>query len=285
MIDVIAPPPDLRDWIDGGVIVDTGASLACSRFPALVSSMLITRTAGRVRRVRGGAAVDLPDSAFVCASTGPACFEHLGAVRAVGLILKPQAVPALLRDSPHGLIDRSLAAHDAFGSAWTKAEAQLHDARTDRDRIGVLLDFVRRAVIDSRHDERRRQMERVAAAVCVGLDTACRELSISRRQLERRFAADFGMGPKRFQTIVRMSTALRRVARGSKFAKLTDSRREEPKDLQPGAALAADLGYYDQSHFARDLRRLTGGPIPDRLHSARAGPHEHWPLEAGLRLS
>lgn len=66
-----------------------------------------------------------------------------------------------------------------------------------------------------------------------------RALAISERQLERRFLTRVGLTPKRFASLRRFERAVA-LARAS--ATLTE------------AALAA--GYYDQSHFIRDVRRF-----------------------------
>lgn len=69
-----------------------------------------------------------------------------------------------------------------------------------------------------------------------------RELSISERQLRRRFHAAVGYGPG----------TLARVLRFRRFLALLDRGRD---DL---AGLAFEAGYADQPHLARESRRLAG---------------------------
>jgi len=67
------------------------------------------------------------------------------------------------------------------------------------------------------------------------------------RQLERLFARFLGLPPKTTARIVRFQAALR--------ALMTD----------PGTALADvahAAGYFDQAHFIRDFRAMTGGGVP-----------------------
>jgi AraC-like DNA-binding protein len=68
-----------------------------------------------------------------------------------------------------------------------------------------------------------------------------RELGLSERQLERRFLQRVGLTPKRY-------TALRRFERAVAAASTTSSLTD----------VALDAGYYDQAHFNREFRRLTG---------------------------
>ncbi|MFD2354886.1 helix-turn-helix domain-containing protein [Nonomuraea ferruginea] len=67
------------------------------------------------------------------------------------------------------------------------------------------------------------------------------ELGLSERQLHRRSVASFGYAPKTLQRIVRFQHALRLARSGV-----------------PLAEVAAVVGYADQAHLSRDVRRLSG---------------------------
>jgi transcriptional regulator GlxA family with amidase domain len=84
-----------------------------------------------------------------------------------------------------------------------------------------------------------------AAALRVGdgdIGGLARELSISERQLRRRFHAASGYGP----------VTLARVLRFRRFVEAVDAGRD---DL---AALAFEAGYADQAHLTRETKRLAG---------------------------
>lgn len=66
-------------------------------------------------------------------------------------------------------------------------------------------------------------------------------LGLSERRLQRLFRTEVGTSPKRFARIVRFQHARRALWRGV-----------------PGAAVAADLGYFDQAHLLRDHREFAG---------------------------
>jgi AraC-like DNA-binding protein len=74
------------------------------------------------------------------------------------------------------------------------------------------------------------------------------------RTLQRRFRKGTGLAPKQYAAVRRFSTALQQVALGSESL----------------AAIAAELGYADQSHLTSDLGRQAGTP-PGRFR-ARARP-------------
>lgn len=82
-----------------------------------------------------------------------------------------------------------------------------------------------------------------------------RSTGLAYRQLQRIFARDFGMPPRAYLRLLRFRSALIDV-------------QENPGPL---AGTAADQGYADQAHMARDFKSLTG--IPPREVRARAkGP-------------
>jgi transcriptional regulator GlxA family with amidase domain len=73
---------------------------------------------------------------------------------------------------------------------------------------------------------------------------------ISRRQFERRFRQEVGLSPNLFGRIVRFQHAFAAVA------------------TEPGASLAARLGFVDQAHLVREVRRFSG-QTPTLLANAR----------------
>lgn len=104
---------------------------------------------------------------------------------------------------------------------------------------------VRRAVV---------ALNRPGASPDVG--ALARAVALSERQLRRRFEAAVGYGP----------ATLARVLRFQRFLRLAGA--TPPPSL---ARLAAEAGYADQAHLAREARRL-GGLAPSALLAAGAGP-------------
>jgi len=80
-----------------------------------------------------------------------------------------------------------------------------------------------------------------AAAGAIRVRTLAQDLGISQDALEKHFRRIVGATPKQFATIVRLRQAV-------------DLSRQSPSLT----TLALDAGYYDQSHFIRDFRAITG---------------------------
>ena len=73
-----------------------------------------------------------------------------------------------------------------------------------------------------------------------------RELAISQRQLDRLYQSQVGISPKQYAQLLRIDTA-----------RLALKKMNGPSEPSL-ARLAADLGFYDQSHFIREFSAVIG---------------------------
>ena len=202
------------------------------------------------------------------ASTTATVYEHSGPVQAVGLVLQPSAAAALFA-SARGVVNTLRPLADLVGPGWAEVEHAVRAAADDGARLQVLCDFIRQWVAPpSPCEARRQQALALLHAANDDAKDAGQRLGLSQRQFERRFVAHWGMAPKQFQVIARLNTAL-----GSALA--------APDG--PVVELAVDQGYYDQSHMARDVRRLAGQPLQALLQGSRRPVTEHWPLQVGAQ--
>ena len=78
----------------------------------------------------------------------------------------------------------------------------------------------------------------------VEIDALARELGVTARTLQRRFAASAGLSPKSLARIVR-------------FQRVFAAWRDDPQSL---SRAALESGYFDQSHLVRDFRDFAGAP-------------------------
>lgn len=77
----------------------------------------------------------------------------------------------------------------------------------------------------------------------VKIDELAATLSIGKRQLERTFVACVGLKPKMLARIVRFSRVLRLIENG---------------ELASFTKIAYEGGFYDQAHFIKDFKEITG---------------------------
>lgn len=252
-------PPDLQPWLVAAVVVDAPATLAHSHFPAMVSSMLVVRLAGQVH-CRGAL---VPPSAWISASTTPTVYEHGGPVRAVGLVLQPAAAAALFANA-RGQVNTARPMAELAGPRWAEVEHAVRATAGDGARLEVLCQFVRQTVAPPSPCESQR-LQGLALLAAMG-----HRMGLGQRQFERRFVAHWGMAPKQFEVIARMNSAL-----GHALA--------APGSAVAGAELAADEGYYDQSHMGRDVRRLAGHPLRALVQGTRTPISAQWPMKIGVQ--
>lgn len=92
---------------------------------------------------------------------------------------------------------------------------------------------------------------------------------LSPRQLIARFREEVGLTPKAYWRVRRFQAAVRQLARAR---------------TRDGAALATQLGYFDQAHFIRDFRAFTGLSPRAYLKYEIARPNHVPLLRAGKNI-
>lgn len=211
--------------------------------------------------------------AFHALGTRPAVHASAQPLRALGLVLLPDAAAHLLGMSTGALVDASLPWAEIAGPAETTAlDDALHAAGSDPARLAALQASLLRVL--SRGPERvRRARADALRRLCVTVGRhgarAATELGLGERQLERRCRALIGLTPKQLQRITRF------------HGLLSDALREQ---RLPGADAALAAGYCDQSHLARDARLLAGATLRELLDPAQA-EGAWWPLAAQRLLA
>lgn len=261
MLQVLSAPADLAHWIEAAVVIRLGPAPGESRFPALPHAMLTMRLA---KPAGQPAATELlcPPVTFHTLSTVPVAHAHAGGLTALGLLVRPQAAACLLGAASGAVVDAVLPWAVLAGAAEAaRLEEAVHRADSDVTRVQALEGSFRRAM-QAVACGRDVAYARLCAAVGGQGALAADALALGRRQLERRCRAVLGVTPKQFQQLVRFRRALTVALAGG------------PPRL---AAVAHDAGFYDQSHLARDARRLAGAPLTTLVSQAQPGS-AWWPL-------
>jgi AraC-like DNA-binding protein len=149
-----------------------------------------------------------------------------GRGQAFGVKFRPGAFRPFARGPVAGLADRTVPAADLFGAGAVELGRRL--AGTD--------DLAEMAAL----------VERITASPQLfRVDALARELDVPVRRLQRLFAEYVGASPKWVLRRARLHEAAARAEEGAGI---------------DWAALAADLGYADQSHLTRDFTAATGTP-------------------------
>ena len=109
-------------------------------------------------------------------------------------------------------------------------------------------------------DNKAKRLQALELEPSDSVETLAQSLNVSGPTLRRSFAADSGMSPKRWLILRRIDKILR------------DPRLADPESSL--AHLAADYGYSDQAHLAREMMRFAGtSPTDLRKRDANFPPH------------
>jgi AraC-like DNA-binding protein len=212
-------------------------------------------------RILPDGCVDLIWLAGALVVAGPDTRAHLtpgvpGATY-VGLRFAPGTGPAVLGVPAHALRDRRVPLADLWPDALVRRlTAQLAEAvQADEGATATVPPPAARsagALLEAAALPRLAAAppEPALAAVArlmragTGVAATADAVGLSERQLRRRCLDAFGYGPKMLGRILRMRRALVLARSGAAFG-----------------AVAADAGYADQAHLAREVRALAGVPL------------------------
>jgi AraC-like DNA-binding protein len=174
-------------------------------------------------------------------------FGHLleGAGQVVGTKFRPGGFHPFVRFPMVELTDASMALGEAFGPDGDALERAVLASADDREQIRLVESFLR-----ARLPEQDEHVATIARIVRLMLDdpgiTRVEDLTarfgMSARTLQRLFRRYVGVSPKWVLKRYRLHEAAERIA---------DGRGD-------WAALAVELGYFDQAHFIEDFKALVG---------------------------
>lgn len=159
------------------------------------------------------------------------------------MVFKPQGLSTLLNTRPIDLNDGSV---ELSEFSRENIGEQLLDARTQRERVVRLSEFLRTRIDRSgREDDLVTESLRVIHRQIrsIRVPQLLKRLNVSERQFERRFIRSVGVSPHKYIRIGRFQAAVRLI-KANRFERLSD--------------LACELNYVDQSHFIKDVKAFSG---------------------------
>lgn len=201
--------------------------------------------AGSPHRVADGSGLEECPASFVAGVYDvPVVVESDGAALLVQVDVTPSAASRLLGVPMHELARRTVPLDGILGADVRRLEEQLSAAPAWRVRKELAVAFVARRLAEApqvRPDVAWALRRMRETGGCVPVGELASELGCSRKHLNQRFRETIGLSPKSVAQLVRFNRALRLLAGG-----------------MDAAAVAAQAGYADQPHFAKEFRRFTG---------------------------
>jgi AraC-like DNA-binding protein len=189
-----------------------------------------------IQPVRGSHVIGIRRHALIISQTAR---QHLFCIR-----FKPGGLYPFFRVPVHRFANGFYGVEELFGSAFRELEERLYDAENNAERVRLADGFLRGRLGRVPEDhafvgEFARQLLRGDARIGELAD----RFGTSYKTLERRFSAVIGLTPSELHKIERFNRAVLSMY-SSTHGSLTRT--------------AYDCGYYDQSHFIREFKRLTG---------------------------
>ena len=212
--------------------------------------------------------------------TSPALVSHQGRWSGVQLGLTPQGARTLLGLPAAGLANWDAEATDVIGGFAAQLRELVVGQPTWTGRFAVIDELLERRAAEAEADRRSTVRPEVGYAWRrlrqtrggVGVAELAAETGLSARRLGTLFRAEFGLAPKEAGRVIRFSHARRRIGEAMAGGMRAGNGAADGPGTPAGglaggagagatfARVAADCGFYDQAHLAREFRALAGCP-------------------------
>ena len=249
-LDYAVPPEDLRAHLS--VFYEFRADVAAfeDSDKADLAQFRVNLAGEGEYRFADGHVQRVPRIQIVGPTTWPTHISMRGPVHTVGVGLLPAGWGTLLDFEASLLVNRVADAVELFGDDVRGAPEALAACATFGERVVLGSALARRLIARGRSAafDFTRVVDNWLASPHPEVDDLVRATGLSRRQVERRCNAYYGSPPKLLARKYRALKATIAIARG-----------------QSNADALSDGGFYDQSHFIREIKAFTG-VTPTRIH-------------------
>lgn len=178
--------------------------------------------------------------------TEPLEIEATGATGIFAVRFHPEGFTPFATVSLKDMENRPVPLDELFADDGVTLAEEVLASETTEERISKVEEFLLAKLVSRESVDRitKESLELIFELNGqLSVDDLSGQLSIHRRQLERKFAAVIGLSPKQLSKIIRLQATLRMIA-NNRFTSLT--------------AAAYEGNYYDQAHFIKDFKEFTG---------------------------
>jgi AraC-like DNA-binding protein len=230
-----------------------------NRFPAMVYCSLNFFTEGAAALSGDDGELRAMSDLIVSGPrTRPIASLTLAPLRTVGIVLYPDAFALLTGLSPAALQDRNDPADGLLDESWADWPQALRACVDDAAQAAWI-----EAQLAERWRAVRGRWDPELGASLRSIAATAPELGVGERQTQRQYRTHIGLSPAQARRLQRMNAAVYAL-------------RDPNSPARTLADLAAELGYADQAHMARELRQLAFLP-PSRLEEHIGTDPEYWP--------
>ncbi len=249
-LDYAMPPEDLRAHLSVFYEFRADVPVFEDVDKADLAQFRVTLAGEGEYRFADGHVQRVPKIQIVGPTTGPTHISMRGPVHSIGVGLLPAGWGTLLDFEASLLVNRVVDATELFGDDVRGAPEALAACATFDERVMLGSALARKLIVRGRSTafDFTRVVDDWLASPHPEVDDLVRATGLSRRQVERRCNAYYGSPPKLLARKYRALKATIAMARG-----------------QSNADALSDGGFYDQSHFIREIKAFTG-VTPTRIH-------------------
>jgi AraC-like DNA-binding protein len=235
----LAPPPHLAEAVECFWTMESSASFCHRVLPDGCADIIFSRDSGKASLTAVGTMTQFAD------------FQIPPGQLTVGMRFRPGMWAEHFGVPSPEITDRLLPLEDLWGARGRALLMQMADAASPRQCAEVLGWALRPAA--SRTPIQRALAWMEANPGCISLDDVAYQAGLSPRQFRRICLRQTGISPKLLARVLRFRKALAQV------------------QSQAGehAGLAADCGYFDQSHFIAEFQRFAGQTPAAYLRAVR----------------
>lgn len=269
MYQLRAPASSLQKFIEHYWFVrhdgSTPVDLRVEVFVDARADLIFNFGAPYLRSVIGGSSALHVHSNLDAQRLVPIRISQRGLVRVSGVRFRLGGLGAFAHGQLRDWTGLTPEPRQVLGNGAVVLEKQLHDT-ADLDEQANRLDafFLERLAEGGSYDVFRRILdELVSSDAGARVHEFATTTRVSHRQVERLFAKHLGIAPKTVARVLRFQTTLMALMRDPAC---------------PLAELAARAGYFDQAHFIKDFKRMSGGvPRGYRGYYPPEGPADFAP--------
>ena len=250
-VSVFPPGPRLAPFVRRFTVVETRAEATRLLLPEH-GLVLGIRYCGSASLVNGPAVTRLADASLTGIVAAGRCMRTAAGSGVVLAAFREAGAARFFVEPLHELFGRTLALEDLVPRVvLDRVQQQVASAPSHARRIAIVEQFLWARL-------RPRGPDAVTVAAVSAIRRAqgtiriaqlARQLGISQDPLEKRFRRQIGTSPKHLASMVR----LRRVIDGAIGGAV-----ERQRAGVSWSRLAIEAGYFDQSHFIREFRAVTG---------------------------
>ena len=229
----------------------SGVPLDCHRILPDGRMEIVVNLGAPIRRVQPDGTVELqPRCMLVGQMDQHVTIRPEGRLDVVGVRFRPAGACGFLCLPLYQLRNQTVAAAEVLSPFTDELEEQLNEASCARQRVSALESSL--LACSTQAPRRDLLLEAavsrvLASAGQITVDRLAQEIGVGPREMERRFREKIGLGPKSLCRIVRFQDVFRRHGLAE----------------EAWAAVALECGYYDQPHFIKEFKRITGETPPE----------------------